>query len=229
MMQVRRDSLWKSLDRLATLLVVAVGLLVAWNLLRPIAVGWWAERRAVVSEPVTVTNLALLGDRSARVGMVMFSCFECPYSAQFARSVWPEVKTRLVESGSLLVAFDNLPLPGHKNALKAAQSAECARQQGLFWPVHDRFFSGDVSLDRLGMWDELSALGLRMDRFKECINGPITARIDEEANVALSLGVQKTPAFAIGPVLPDGRIQPKVLLQGLRSFNDIKSAVESVR
>jgi protein-disulfide isomerase len=219
---------WKTLDRIGTALVVVVGSAVVWSMARPYVAAWISQRK-ISKEPISIEQSAVLGSSSAKVGMVIFSCFECPASSRFAREVWPSVKKSLVEPGRLIVAFNTLPLPIHKNALRAAQSAECSRQQNLFWPVHDRFFSGEVSLDRAGMLDELTKLGLDMDKFSDCVSGPVTARISAQEVVAASIGVQKTPAFAIGAVLPDRRIRPDKLLQGFTTVDAIKSAVESIR
>jgi protein-disulfide isomerase len=77
------------------------------------------------------------GSLSAKVKVVIFSDFECPYCV---RAV-PTEKALAEKYGSRIsFEFRHNPLPFHANAQKAAEAAECAGEQGKFWEMHDAIF-----------------------------------------------------------------------------------------
>ena len=87
------------------------------------------------------------GPADAPVTIVEFSEFQCP----FCRRVLPtlrEVEDRY--RGRVRLVFRHFPLARHKDAPKAAEAAECARDQGRFWEMHDRLFE---NAERLGVAD----------------------------------------------------------------------------
>jgi protein-disulfide isomerase len=78
------------------------------------------------------------GASQAKIKMVVFSEFECPYCGRAA-----PIEKALLEKykGVLSMEFRHNPLPFHANAEKAAEAAECAGEQGKFWEMHDAIFS----------------------------------------------------------------------------------------
>ena len=64
----------------------------------------------VPKQPHPLAGAPLLGNRDARVTLVAYSDFECPFCARFATDTWPEIKKRYVDSNKILVAFRHLPV-----------------------------------------------------------------------------------------------------------------------
>jgi protein-disulfide isomerase len=63
--------------------------------------------------------------------MLIFSDFECPFCQRFAANLLPTILKDYVQTGKVVVAFRHFPLQNiHKQALRAAEIAECSRQQG---------------------------------------------------------------------------------------------------
>lgn len=107
-----------------------------------------------------------LGPERAPVTLVVFSDFECPFSAQLAPKL-AEVVAQYRDQVRLLYLHFPLAMPG-QNAFRAAEIAFCAGEQGKFWQVHDLFFREQQRLTEAGA-DELSReLELDRDRLKEC-------------------------------------------------------------
>ena len=97
---------------------------------------------ALPSDPISLDASTTIGGREARAGMIIFSDFQCPYCASFARKSWPELKKAYVDTGLISVSFRHLPLEEiHSEAFKAAEIAECAARQDVFWETHDRLFA----------------------------------------------------------------------------------------
>lgn len=80
----------------------------------------------------------LRGKEGAKIRMVEFSDFECPYCAR----AYPTVKA-LEEKykDQISMEYRHYPLSFHPNAQKAAEAAECAAEQGKFWEMHDKMFT----------------------------------------------------------------------------------------
>jgi len=91
-----------------------------------------------------------LGDPAAKVTVVEFSDFTCPYCQLFRPVLEKFVEDR---PGRVKVLYKPFPIESHPGALEAAQVAEWGREQGIFWPLHDRLFGAPhASLDVAGDW-----------------------------------------------------------------------------
>jgi protein-disulfide isomerase len=89
------------------------------------------------TEMPELPNVAWVGGKDAKVSMVTFSDFECPYCARFA----PTVDQVLADYGDQIrFAFRHFPLSFHPNAQKAAEAFECAKEQVVNMEMHDKLF-----------------------------------------------------------------------------------------
>lgn len=87
------------------------------------------------------------GASSARIGIVEFSDFECPFCGRHAAAVYGELQAKFVNTGKVRYQFRHLPLEQiHPNAKKASEAAECAGDQGKFWEFHDALFANQKAL-----------------------------------------------------------------------------------
>lgn len=78
------------------------------------------------------------GPEKAKIVLVEYSDFECPFCAR----AYPTVK-QILEAypGDVKVVYKHFPLVSiHTNAQKAAEASECAADQGKFWEYHDKLF-----------------------------------------------------------------------------------------
>lgn len=87
---------------------------------------------------VTVGSAPVQGKSGAQITLVEYSDFQCPFCLRAA----PTVKQVLQEyEGKILFAYKHFPLTSiHSRAQKAAEAAECARDQDKFWEFHDALF-----------------------------------------------------------------------------------------
>jgi protein-disulfide isomerase len=131
-----------ALDVFAAVLVIIVGTLALWRSLHstrtPVAAREARPAPPLPTEPVSLDGAALKGSSSANIAIIEYSDFQCPYCAKFVRDTFPLLNRRYIETGKVLFAFRHLPLDNiHSLAHRAAENAECARQQGKFWEMHD--------------------------------------------------------------------------------------------
>jgi len=98
------------------------------------------QNNAFRPEPVqvAVNNSPILGSRDSKVIIVEFSDFECPFCAR----AYATVKQIAADyPNDVAISYKHLPLTQlHPNAMRAAQGAVCAQEQGKFWEYHDVLF-----------------------------------------------------------------------------------------
>ncbi len=143
------------------------------------------------------TGDSLTGDENVRV--VMYSDFKCPYCARAADTV--EILRQNYE-GRVEFVFKHYPLSFHRGADKAAEAAECARDQGRFWEYHDRLFDlagNGVDVGSTGVVKDAAAeLGLDAEAFNQCLDsGSKRELVQQNIREGGQLGVTGTPTFFI--------------------------------
>lgn len=87
---------------------------------------------------VDIASAPARGEGSAKVTIVEYSDFECPYCVRAYDTI------KQVEStyaGKVKLVYKHYPLDFHPNAQKAAEAGACASDQGKFWELHDKMFS----------------------------------------------------------------------------------------
>jgi protein-disulfide isomerase len=154
------------------------------------------------------------GPASAPIEVIEFADFECPYCLAAA----PTVKRVLDTYGDRIrFIYRNFPLQIHPNARPAAEAAQCANEQGKFWPYHDRLFAQPGKLSDSDLKQAATELGLDGTRFNKCLDDhKYVAVIDADTKAGTDAGVSGTPAFFI-----NGR-----LLSGAQPFEAFKRVIE---
>jgi protein-disulfide isomerase len=133
------------------------------------------------------------GPDGARVTIVEFSDFQCPYCGELA----PILKQLLAAyPNDLRLVFRNLPLRTlHPNAARAARAGVCADAQGKFWEMHDAMYGNQNALGATGLQATAAELNLDPRAFADCLAAaelPPSIVADEAA--ADRLGLSGTPS-----------------------------------
>lgn len=146
-------------------------------------------------------GLPSIGASNAPYTIVVFSDFQCPYSAQAGR-----VLNRLLAnySGAVRLVFRHFPLPFHEHAQKAHEASECAREQGKFWEYYDILYAKQDALEPDHLKQYATELGLDSVQFNRCLDtGKYMSKIEADLEKASILNVRGTPAFYINDELAD--------------------------
>jgi protein-disulfide isomerase len=168
-----------------------------------------AEDKTVYKVPVSDKD-PVKGPNDALVTMVIFSDFQCPFCSR----VEPTVTALLNKYGNdLRVVWKNNPLPFHQDAGPAAELAMEAFNSGgskKFWEAHDLLFQNQRALGRSELEGYGKTLGLNAKKVTAALdNAPHKAKIEEDQNLARSLGASGTPSFFInGRSLRGAQPQP---------------------
>lgn len=101
----------------------------------------------VTRQTVGVGDLAVQGNANAKVTLVEFSDYQCPFCARFFTQTEGQIKKEYVDTGKVKFYYRDFPLPQiHPGAQKAAEAARCAGDQGKYWEYHDSLFQNQQSI-----------------------------------------------------------------------------------
>ena len=93
----------------------------------------------------------------------------------------------------------------HPHAQHAAESAEAAGAQGMFWEMHDMLYENQAALDDPSLREYALALELDMDRFDtEIMTHAHANRVREDFRSGVMSGVNGTPTFYLNGIRYDG-------------------------
>ena len=135
------------------------------------------------------------GKADAKITVVEFSDFECPYCSRATAGVEALVKAY---PDDVKVVFMHFPLGMHPNAMPAAIASQCANVQGKFWAYHDVVFADQSKLAADNLETHAKTAGLDVDKFKACVKDPATkAFVEADMKQGAEAGVQGTPSFYI--------------------------------
>ena len=176
----------------------------------------------------TVLDLAGLpteGTDAARIGLIEFTDYECPFCAQHARTVSVTLREKFVKPGKIRYAIANVPLPNHANAKLLAVSAICAGQQDRYRAMHDELFRA-VPKTRDDVLALAHSLNLKTDTFSRCLaDQRVLEGVDRDLQRAQAIGVQATPTFLIGPVTEEGQIRVNSVIMGAQPIAVFEAAI----
>lgn len=221
-------SRWRAwLESVATMLLIAVTLFVGggavWD--RIYAPGPPTELPPP-ADPVSIADAPKRGDGNAKVALIEFSDFECPYCGQSARELLPELEREYLRTGKLLLVWRHYPLPIHAHAKKAAEAAECAARQGKFWEFHDWAFQNQKELDASHLHAAAESLRLDLGRFASCLDGEAARTVERDVEIGDGFSVSGTPTWFVGIVRSDGKIDVSTRISGARPFAVFQEAID---
>lgn len=144
-----------------------------------------------------------LGAVEAKVTIVEFTDYQCPYCQRHATETLPQIISQMVETGRVRYIIKDFPLDSiHSDARSAAVAAHCANEQEAYWEMHDLLFGRQAEWVGQGenaneVYKSFAAeLSLDREAFASCLvsdryDAVIQANVDE----GRALGVGGTPSF----------------------------------
>jgi protein-disulfide isomerase len=143
------------------------------------------------------------GPDDAPITLIEYGDFECSYCG-LAYPILKRVQQAL--GPRLRFVFRHFPLAqAHPHAELAAQAAEAASAQGMFWEMHDMLYENQDRLDAPDILRYAEALDLDVNRFAEDWASPAVAqRVRHDFSGGVRSGVNGTPTFFVNGVRFDG-------------------------
>ncbi len=143
-----------------------------------------------------LSKTAVMGKPTAKIQIVEFSDFQCPFCARVG-SPLKEVQKHYGDQA--VIGFKHFPLNFHKEAFPAAEASLCANDQGKFWEMHDKLFEVQKDLAQ-AKWDEWAKeAGVKdIDAFKKCMeSGKHKDLVNADMEEGRKAGVRGTPTIYI--------------------------------
>jgi protein-disulfide isomerase len=145
-----------------------------------------------------------MGAKNAKVTIVEFSDFQCPFCLKAEPTVRKILETY---KGDVKLVWRNEPLPFHQNAMPAAKAAMAAHKQGKFWEMHKVMFEHQQELSEPKYEEWARQIGLDVDRFRRDKDSPELANaIAADSRYGAQMGADGTPAFFINGRLVSGAL-----------------------
>ena len=150
---------------------------------------------------VSADDDAVKGDANAPVTIIEFSDFECPFCARWYSQTLSQIEEKYIKTGKVKLVFRDFPLSFHANAQKASEAAECAKDQGKFWEMHDKLFESGVVGGVPTFKGYAKGLGLDSAKFDACLDsGEKASEVQKDMADGSAAGVSGTPGFFINGV-----------------------------
>jgi protein-disulfide isomerase len=148
---------------------------------------------------VLATSGAIAADsppaRTPEVTVEVFADFQCPYCAQFSKTV-DELRTKGIEGTKTTVTYKHFPLSFHPYAQLAHQAAAAAEKQGKFWEMHDMIYANQAAMTRDDLLRYADKLNLNIFLFlKDLDSEDVKQSIAADSAEGMRLGVEGTPTF----------------------------------
>ncbi len=143
---------------------------------------------------IAVGDSPVKGPKDARVTVVEFSDYQCPYRGR-AEPLVEQIVQAFPKDVQRV--YKQYPLPMHPNAMPASKAALAAGKQGKFWEMHQKLFENQTALgsDNYKKWAQ--EIGLDVARFEKDMNAPeVQAQIDKEMQEARAAEVTGTPTIS---------------------------------
>jgi protein-disulfide isomerase len=169
-----------------------------------------------------------LGNEDAKVTVIEFSDYQCPFCRKYWTESYPQLKEEYIDTGKIKYVFRDFPLNFHPGAPLAAVAGNCVREQlgnEAYFKYHDIVFSeqnkqgqGTVQFgeDEIMSWvDQIE--GIDKSKFNTCYSDPSQkAEVDADFAAGAAAGVSGTPSFFI-----NGET-----LVGAQPYSVIKATIE---
>ena len=157
--------------------------------------------KAVMAK-INLKGQPVRGPESAKVTIVEYSDFQCPYCQRGYTTLENQVLKDY--DGKVKFYFKNYPLPFHPWAEPAAIAAECAKEQkgDAFWKLYHSFFDNQKDVNPQNVKDKateyLKDSGIDMAKWNDCFdNKKSLDKVKAEQQEGAGLGVTGTPSFFV--------------------------------
>ena len=180
-----------------------------------------ADPFKAIAAKINTKDKPVKGNKDAKVTIVEFSDFQCPYCARAHQTMSDQVMKEY--DGKVKLVYKFFPLGFHPWAEPAAIAAACAYQQDpdAFWKLYDYFFTNQQQLNPQNVkekaTEQLQGTKVKMDKWNDCFDNKKTLDyIKADQADGAAVGVTGTPAFLI-----NGR-----KISGAQPFQNFKAVID---
>lgn len=148
------------------------------------------------------SNTPYLGNNKAKVTVVEYADYRCPFCEKFYTDVYTQLKTKYIDTGKIKFIFQDFAFLG-PDSNTAAEATHCAADQNQYWQYHDYLFThqGSESSDWASAANQkiiAQTLGLNTTAFNQCLDsGKYKQEVLDETTAGQKYGVTGTPSVFV--------------------------------
>ncbi len=147
-------------------------------------------------------DMALGAAADAKVTVVEYASVTCGHCAVWNEEVWPEFKTKYVDTKKVRYVFREFPTPPQDIAVAGFLIARCAGPDKYFDVVHDIMASQKEWMagvaPRTTLFRAAAAAGLSQEQTEACIRDKAAIEeMSDRIKAGIDAGVTGTPTFLV--------------------------------
>jgi protein-disulfide isomerase len=144
------------------------------------------------------------GSESAKINMVEFGDYQCPFCEKFFQYTEPQLKKDYIDAGKVKFYFLDFVIVG-QDSLTLTEGSWCADEQGKYYEYHDYVYSNQGQENSgWGTPDKVKAFaknigGLDVQKFSDCLDSKkYYSRAQDLTQIGQNIGITGTPTAFIG-------------------------------
>jgi protein-disulfide isomerase len=180
---------------------------------------------------VNVKGAPSLGKPDAKVTMVEFSDFQCPFCGRHFSQTMPQIEKNYIDTGKVRYVFRDFPIESlHPQSPKAHEAVNCAGDQGKYWEMWQRLFTHQRQMAHDDLVADAVALALDKVKFTQCLDsGKYTQEVQTSVNEAMRLGANGTPTIFLGLTEPGSdTLKATRVIRGAHPYDRFKETIDSL-
>jgi len=173
---------------------------------------------------------AFLGNKDkAKVAVVMYTDYQCPYCQTFEEETLGDIVTNYVDSDQVIFVFRNFPLDFHGEiSYNTAYAGECVYDQLGAEKLAEFHSQAYLAADMTAVNTIAQGLGVDMTKYNTCVtNQTFKSRVDADFAAGQAAGVAGTPGFVVGTLDKDGNVTGK-LIEGAYPYASFKAVIDEM-
>jgi protein-disulfide isomerase len=163
------------------------------------------EEPATRAKLTDLSGVAMLGSKDAPLTIVEYTDYQCPFCQRFHMTAFAELKKNYIDAGKVRFYSKDMPLDFHPNAMRAAQAARCAGEQGQFWTLRDVMGANPGKLDMDNILTFATDLKMDAKKLRACVESEkYKNAVQTDVLEAMRIGANGTPTFVLGKSMGEG-------------------------
>ena len=189
------------------------------------------QQREPQQVAINIADAPSKGRADAKVTMVEFSDFQCPFCGRHVRETMPQIDRDYIQTGKVRYVFRDFPIDSlHPQSAKAHEAANCAKDQGKYWEMWDLIFKSPKAVAPDDLAGHARAIGLDESTFKQCLDsGKHADEVRASVQEAIALGASGTPIIFLGLTEPGSNtVKATRVIRGAYPYDRFKATIDSL-
>ncbi len=164
-----------------------------------------ADQAQTIVVPPIGTRDVVMGNKDAKVTLIEYGDYQCPFCGRFFTQVEPNLIEDYVNTGKVKFVYRDLAFLGPES-IASAEAAECSKDQNKFWQFHDALYTEEIkdgeehngNLNRDLFIKLAKQVGMNTNDFVKCYDGKkYSEAVENSVQTSQKTGINSTPTSFI--------------------------------